>query len=149
MTATRKGQTSQNTKKQRLIWKTVAVCIVLVCTNVMGNYALARGLRQVGTIDTWWPVPYFSAFLQLWVGLGVAFMLMWFVVRLALLSWADLSYIIVVTSFSYVLTAVAGVVGLNETVTWNQWLGVCVITLGVALVALTYPRTTEKTEAGK
>lgn len=105
-------------KRQRLIWKTVIVCIVVVGTNVMGNYSLARGLRHVGVVQTWSPLPYIDAFFQLWVGVGVAFMVAWLIARLTLLSWADLSYVLLVTSFSYVLTAVAGAVGLNETVTW-------------------------------
>lgn len=142
-----KRRKSQTTK--RLIWKTVIVCIVVVGTNVVGNYALARGLRHVGVIDSWSPLPYIKAFFQLWVGVGVAFMLTWLIARLALLSWADLSYVLLVTSFSYVLTAVAGVVGLNETVNWIHWMGICLITVGVALVVRTSPRTSENPEAGK
>ena len=139
-------QRSKTNQKQRLIWKTVVVCIVVVGTNVVGNYALARGLRRIGVIDTWSPLPYIRAFFQLWVGIGVAFMVTWLIARLTLLSWADLSYVLLVTSFSYVLTAVAGAVGLNETVTWIHWMGIGLITMGVALVVRTSPQTTENPE---
>ena len=136
-------------EKQRLIWKTVIVCIVVVGTNVIGNYALALGLRQVGVIQSWSPLPYIKALFQLWVGVGAAFMVVWLIARLTLLSWADLSYVLVVTSFSYVLTAVAGAVGLDEKVTWIHWIGICLITLGVLLVAHTPPQTTENPEPEK
>lgn len=76
-------------------------------------------------------------------------MVIWLIARLALLSWADLSYVLVVTSFSYVLSAIAGAVGLNESVTWIHWLGICLITLGVALVARTAPHTTGRLESEK
>ncbi|HET7213577.1 MAG TPA: EamA family transporter [Terriglobia bacterium] len=136
-------------EKQRLIWKTVIVCTVVVGTNVIGNYALALGLRQVGMIQSWSPLPYIKALFQLWVGIGVVFMVAWLIARLTLLSWADLSYVLVMTSFSYVLTAVAGAVGLNEKVTWIHWMGICLITLGVVLVARTPPQTTENPEPEK
>lgn len=70
-------------------------------------------------------------------------MLGWLVSRLVLLSWADLSYVLPVTSFSYVLSAVAGALYLGEKVNWLQWTGISAITLGTALVAFTYPESTE------
>ena len=142
-------QKSQTAEKQRLFWKTVIVCVIVVGTNVTGNYSLARGLHHIGVIDSWSPVPYIKAFFHFWVGIGVALMVTWLVARLALLSWADLSYVLVVTSFSYVLTAVAGAVGLNENVSWIHWMGICLITLGVAIVARTSPHTTNGAESEK
>lgn len=136
-------------ENQRLVWKTVIVCILVVGTNVVGNYALALGMRHVGVIQSWSPLPYIKAFFQLWVGIGVVFMVIWLIARLTLLSWADLSYVLVVTSLSYVLTAVAGAIGLKENVTWIHWMGICIITIGVALVARTPPQTTENPESGK
>lgn len=140
---------AQTAETQRLLWKTAIVCVIVVGTNVAGNYALARGLRRVGVIESWSPVPYIKAFVHVWVAVGVALMVAWLIARLALLTWADLSYVLVVTSFSYVLSAVAGVVGLNERVSWIHWLGICLITLGVALVSRTSPHTTNHLEAGK
>ena len=67
----------------------------------------------------------------------------WMASRLALLSWADLSYVVPVTSFSYVLSALVAEVWLGEHVLPLRWAGIAVITLGVALVALTYPETPE------
>ncbi len=139
----------QTIESQRLAWKTAIVCAIVVGTTVAGCYALARGLRHVGGFASWSPVPYIEASVHFWIAVGVILMVMWLIARLALLSWADLSYVLVVTSFSYVLSAVAGAVGLNEKVTWIHWLGICLITLGVALVAYTPPHTTGHLESEK
>lgn len=133
-------------RAHQLVLKTVVVSIVVIATNVIGNYALTVGMRQIGVVETWSPVPYIEAFAHPWVAIGVAFMLAWLISRLILLSWADLSYVLPVTAFSYALSALAGAVYLHEKVTKRQWAGVVLITAGVALVAITFPETTEITE---
>jgi drug/metabolite transporter (DMT)-like permease len=128
-------------RKHSLIWKTAVISIVVIATNVIGNYALKRGFGQVGVVETWSPLPYIRAFAHPWVAAGVVFMLAWLVSRLLLLSWADLSYVLPVTSFSYVLSAVAGALYLHEKVSWLQWTGISAITVGTAMVAFTFPET--------
>ena len=54
---------------------------------------------------------------QPWVALGVLLLILWMLSRMALLSWADLSYVLPVTSIGYVLVALAGRVLLNEQIT--------------------------------
>ena len=129
--------------KHSLIWKTAVISIVVIATNVLGNYALKRGLSEVGMIAGWSPMPYIRAFAHPWVDFGVVCMIAWLVSRLVLLSWADLSYVLPITSFAYVLSAVAGTVYLGEKVNWLQWAGIAAITIGTGLVAFTYPETTE------
>jgi uncharacterized membrane protein len=136
-------QPQPETKQHAVIVKTIVASVVVVATNVVGNYALSRGMHQVGEIESWSPMPYIHAFAHPWVAVGVVFMLAWLVSRLALLSWADLSYVVPVTSFSYVLSALAAQAYLGEHVKPLRWAGIAVITLGVALVALTYPETPE------
>jgi drug/metabolite transporter (DMT)-like permease len=133
----------------RLIWKTIAMSIVVVGTNVVGNYGLGRGLRDVGVIESWSPVPYILAFAHPWVVAGVMFMLAWLITRLILLSWADLTYVLPVTSFSYVLSAFAGAVLLRERVSLIEWIGIWLITGGVGLVVFTYPETTPAPESSE
>jgi len=129
-----------------IIWKTVVVSAVVIGTNVLGSYALRRGLLDVGPVESWSPLPYLHTFSHPWVVVGVVFMFAWLISRLALLSWADLTYVLPVTSFSYALTALAGAIGLREHESPIQWLGICVITVGVAIVGITYPETTEPSE---
>lgn len=128
-------------KMNQIIWKTILTSAVVIGTNVIGNYGLSRGLRQVGVIETWSPLPYIRAFAHPWVLVGVIFMLGWLISRLILLSWADLTYVLPVTSFSYVLSALAGAFLLHERVSLRHWSGIVSITIGVSLVGFTYPET--------
>ena len=139
----------QSWKTHKLIGKTLVVSLVVIGSNVLGNYALKRGLHQVGEIETWSPVPYIHAFVHPWVAVGVFFMFAWLTSRLSLLSWADLTYVLPVTSFSYVISAIIGAIYLNEQVSILHWLGISIITLGILLVVLTYPETTEEFEPTK
>ena len=136
-------QKQPETKQHAVIVKTVVASVVVVATNVIGNYALSRGMHQVGEVLSWSPMPYIRTFTHPWVAIGVVFMVAWLASRLALLSWADLSYVVPVTSFSYVLSAMVAQVYLGEHVSGLRWAGIAVITLGVALVAITYPETPE------
>ena len=65
----------------------------------------------------------------------------WLISQLSLLSWADLTYVLPVTSVSYILLTVLAVVSLNEHVSAAHWSGICLIVLGVVLVGRTKPRT--------
>ncbi len=60
------------------------------------------------------PLAYIAALFQPWVALGVVLLILWQMSRMALLSWADLSYVLPVTSVGYVLVALIGKVLLNE-----------------------------------
>ncbi len=128
------------------MWKTLVVAGVAIATNVMGNYALGRGMHALGALTVWSPLPYVRAFAQPWVAAGVLFTLGWALSRLALLSWADLSYVLPVTSLSYVLSAFVGEAYLDERVSLAHWAGITAITLGATLVALTYPESTDVPE---
>ncbi|MFZ0732667.1 MAG: hypothetical protein WAM79_10110 [Candidatus Sulfotelmatobacter sp.] len=129
-----------------LIGKTAIVSLVVIGTNVMGNYALKRGLRQIGAVASWSPIPYIRAFAHPWVAIGVIFMFAWLTSRLSLLSWADLTYVLPVTSFSYAISAIVGAVYLGEQVSILHWIGISTIVLGILLVVLTYPQTTAESE---
>ena len=130
-------------RKHTLFGKTAIVSVVVIATNVIANYALNHGLRQVGVVESWSPLPYIASFGNPWVAAGVLFMIAWLTSRLSLLSWADLTYVLPVTSFSYVLSAIVGAVYVNEQVSALQWTGISLITIGILLVVLTYPKTSE------
>lgn len=123
--------------------KTAFFSGAVIAANLLGNYCLKRGLFDIGVLESWSPVPYILAFARPWIVVGVLAMIAWLVLRLLLFSWADLSYVLPVTSLSYSLSAAAGVVLLKESVSGIHWAGICLITVGVALAACTYPDTTE------
>jgi uncharacterized membrane protein len=77
-----------------------------------------------------------------WVIAGIGLLILWMLTRLTLLSWADLSFVLPVTSVGYVLAVVMGKLFLSEQVSWERWMGTLLIMAGTALVGATYPRTT-------
>jgi drug/metabolite transporter (DMT)-like permease len=115
----------------RLRLKTWCFAIVVVFSNVFGNFFLKRGMPpELAT-----PLAYITVLFHPWVALGVLLMIVWMLSRMALLSWADLSYVLPVTAVGYVLVAVVGKVLLNEQITMQRWAGIGLIVAGVALVS--------------
>ena len=74
-----------------------------------------------------------AALFHPWVALGVVLLIVWTLSQMALLSWADLSYVVPVTAIGYVLNALAGKYLLAEDVSSPQWTGIVLITAGVIL----------------
>jgi uncharacterized membrane protein len=121
---------------------TIRVLVLVAVTgNVLGNFALSRGMRELGTVVTLSPLPYLHALLNPWVLTGVFLLIGWIVAQLSLLSRADLTYVLPVTAASYVCAAVLGMLFLGEQISPARWAGIFLITGGVALVGLTAPRT--------
>jgi uncharacterized membrane protein len=129
--------------------KTFLFEIIVIATNVIGNYALKRGLVGVAIVESFSPFAYVHAMAHPWVASGIVLLICWLGSRLALLSWADLTYVVPVTSVSYALTAVAAAVFLGEAITVRQWVGILCITGGAFLVGVTFPNTTELPEEAR
>lgn len=129
----------------RFVSKTAAITTVVVVSNAVGNYALSKGMQEVGHLVTWKPGPYLQAFANSWVIAGIVLLIAWLIFRLALLSWADLSYVITVTSTSYVISALLGKFFLGEEVSALRWAGIALITVGAIFVGETFPSTTDET----
>jgi drug/metabolite transporter (DMT)-like permease len=127
--------------------KTRVVAVIVILSSVAGNSALSRGMKdQAGGLFTG-PFRYLGVFLNPWVVLGVSLLILWTLARMALLSWADLSYVLPVTALGYVLTVLSGWVLLAERVTWQRWAGTLMIVAGVSLVGKTPIRTTVSRKA--
>ena len=125
----------------RLRAKTRLFTAIVVVSNVSGNSALTHGMKQLGDIGNS-PLALIGALFHPWVALGVALLILWTLTHMALLSWADLSYVLPVTAIGYVLTALSGEFLLGETITMEHWAGILLITAGVTLVGVTRPATT-------
>jgi uncharacterized membrane protein len=124
----------------RLVWKTRLFAAIVVLTNVTGNFALSWGIKHGAAMDgsAW---GFVRVIFDPWVFAGILLLSGWVLSRMALLSWADLSYVIPVTSIGFVLNAVMGAVFLGETITPLRWTGTLCIVGGTVLVGLTAPRT--------
>lgn len=121
--------------------KTRIFTAIVVLTNVLGNSFLSRGMQSVGELLSLSPLPYIRALFNPWVAVGVSLLVVWLLSHMALLSWADLSYVLPMTSIAYVLVALVGRFLLHEQVSPARWVGVTLIMAGVTLVGHTAPRT--------
>jgi uncharacterized membrane protein len=122
--------------------KTLVLTLVLIFANVAGNFSLSWGMRKTGPGVFESPLGYITALFDPWVALGVCLLLLWMLSQMALLSWADLSYVLPVTSAGYVLAAIAGRLFLQERISAARWTGVALIMTGVVLVGRTAHNTT-------
>lgn len=118
-----------------------SLALAVIILNVSGNYFLDLGMRSQGEIVSFSPLDYLKVFANYWIILGVCLLAGWLICQLSLLSWADLTYVLPVTSVSYILLAVLGVVELKEHVSAAHWGGIGLIVLGVIVVGRTRPRT--------
>ena len=130
-----------------LRFKTILFAAVASVSNVLGNFALSEGMRHLGGTVSVSVVTFLRVLLNGWIGMGVCLLAVWMVSQLSLLSWADLTYVVPVTSSSYVLTAVLGAVALNEYISPVHWAGILLICLGILVVGRTAPRTAANPEA--
>ena len=124
--------------------KTRFFTAIVVVTNVLGNSFLSRGMQSVGKLVSLSPLPYVRALFNPWVAVGTSLLIVWLLSTMALLSWADLSYVLPVTSISYVLVALVGRFVLHEAVSWAHWAGIVLIMMGVSLVGSTNSDTVRK-----
>jgi drug/metabolite transporter (DMT)-like permease len=121
--------------------KTRLFALIVVLSNVLGNVFLTWGMRRVGDPGLS-PLLYLKAIFNPGVLLGITLLIVWMLSRMTLLSWADLSYVLPVTSAGYILQAVAGKLFFGEQISGWRWTGTLLIVVGIALVGLTSPRTT-------
>ena len=120
--------------------KTRLFAVLTIISNVAGNSFLTRGMQQLGDIGNS-PLALIGALFHPLVAIGVALLIVWTLTHMALLSWADLSYVMPVTAISYVVTAFAARIFLNEIVSPARWIGIVLVTAGVTLVGRTAPST--------
>jgi drug/metabolite transporter (DMT)-like permease len=119
----------------RLEWKTRLFAAIVILSNTLGNFSIARGMRRLA-------VPADSALHMVraiftpWVALGIGLLILWLLTRMVLLSWADLSYVLPVTSLGYVANALMGYFFLGEHITLSRWSGTLLIVAGTVLVGM-------------
>jgi uncharacterized membrane protein len=125
----------------RLQWKTRVFAAIVILTNAFGNFFLTWGMKHRGEALTNSPLSYIQAIFNPWVAVGIVLLILWLLTRMALLSWADLSYVLPVTAFGYVASALMGHFFLGEQITPGRWMGTLFIIAGIVLVGLSQPRT--------
>jgi uncharacterized membrane protein len=126
--------------------RTLLLVIAVVIANAVGNLSLAWGMKHVGEAVGLNPLGYVRVMVNPAVALGILLLILWLLMRMTLLSWADLSFVLPLTSFGYVLAAVLGYLFLHEAITPTHWLGTVLIFAGTMLVGTTDGKTVGATE---
>ncbi|MBD1824454.1 hypothetical protein H6F51_18455 [Cyanobacteria bacterium FACHB-DQ100] len=117
--------------------RTVIMLLLVIC-QVFGDLWISRGMREIGPINS----VEIGALLMVavkfltspWIWLGIAFLICSLLLYLAAMSRFDLSYVIPMTAFTYVLSTAMAILILREQVSAIRLLGTCVITAGAFVV---------------
>jgi drug/metabolite transporter (DMT)-like permease len=118
-----------------LTFRKYLVLLAVVIFASTGDASLARGMKDFGAV-TMGNLPHLlTVLLSPWIIGGICLLLLFFSAYLSALSWADLTYVLPATAFSYVVMALLGKYFLHENVTVWRWLGIALITTGVGFVA--------------
>lgn len=120
--------------------RTVLLALLVVCFNAVGNLSLAWGMKHVPAIGAN-PTGYIHAMLNPFVATGIVLLILWLLTRMALMSWADLSFALPLMATGYVAAAVLGKFVLNEYVGTPQWAGTFLIFAGSIIVTTTHTQT--------
>ena len=114
-----------------------AVLILFIALKATGNLSLAWGMKHLTHPATTNPIDYVLAMLSPFVGLGVVLLIVSLLTRMALLSYADLTFVLPVTAIGYVIATFLGRFFLHEPVSAARWAGTLLIFGGAALVGST------------
>jgi drug/metabolite transporter (DMT)-like permease len=122
-------------ERAALNFRKFLVLLSVVLFSSTGDVMLSRGMKQVGEIHLTNLGSVFSALENFWVLLGICFLLIFFASYVTSLSWADLTFVLPATSFSYVMMALLARTLLHEHISVQRWCGIMLIVAGVGFVA--------------
>ena len=114
--------------------------ILIIVVGTAGELCLGRAMKETGELERFHP----SDAMQLlwralrvkWIWIGVAMMTMAFFALVTLLSFEDVSFVVPVTALSYLVGAVGGIFFLGEKVSWQRWIGIGLVCIGVTIVVI-------------
>ncbi len=119
--------------------KTLLLILVAGLLGGTGHVMLSKGMKTIGDL-TEAPGEAVTAMVvraatNPWVLLGVALQASFFFLYVTLLSRADVSKVLPMTAFDYIVVALLAQSLLAEPVTAARWAGIGLIVAGVALVS--------------
>jgi drug/metabolite transporter (DMT)-like permease len=118
-------------------FKTHWFVALVIFGNFAGTVVLRAGMREGGHLPAALTLASLAPFLNPWTILGTLLMALGMLAEMALVSWADLSYVLPVTSIVYVLAAFSGWCFLHESISAAHWAGIGLISMGAGLVTRT------------
>ena len=112
-----------------------AILVAVMLTASVGDTLLSRGMAQVGAVDFHHLGLLWKALFNPFVASGIVLLIGFFASYMTALSWADLTFVLPATSFSYVIVALLSHFWLHEHISLDRWLGTILIVCGVGFVA--------------
>ena len=116
----------------------VALTVAAGCA-ALGQILLRQGMQQIGSLETYSPVPlasyFWHAFINPYVAGGTLFNAVFYLLFLATLSWTDVTVALPITAIEYGFAAVLAVMILKENVPPVRWAGIALVVVGVILIA--------------
>jgi drug/metabolite transporter (DMT)-like permease len=122
---------------QNETFRTYRLLILTLLLRPVGNLLLAWGMKHFAKMLSINPLPYVQAMLSPFVAIGIITLILAQLTRMALLSVADLSFVLPATASGYIFSAMLGNFFLHEHISSVQWLGTLLIVAGIALVGTT------------
>ena len=122
------------------MFRVLVAMTIAAASAATGQILVRRGMQQVGSLETWSPVPvavYFWHALTNWyVIFGTVLNAVFYFLFLAALSWTDVTVALPMTAIEYAFAAVLAVAILHESVSPLRWGGIALVAAGVILIAL-------------
>ena len=120
--------------------KTIGIILVAALCAATGETFLSSGMRRIGEVSWRDPSRWLGWFGSLitspYIIAGTSLLACFFFLYLISLARADLTYVLPLTSFSYIAAAFLAKTFLKEDVNWYRWAGILVIMAGITLIAL-------------
>jgi transporter family protein len=119
---------------------TALMIAVVVMGGSAGDVFITKAMKQIGEISTLHLGKLASIALRVLTNpnflIGIFCMACSFFAFLAVLSWADLSFVLPATSLSFVITTLGAKLVLKEEISRLRLAGTVLVCLGVALISL-------------
>ncbi len=114
--------------------------LMVTLSNAAGDVFISRGMKEIGEVSLVSPMQVLRLAKKILTNtnflFGVFFLTVAFVAFLTILSWADMSFVVPVTSVYYGFTILGAKFILKEEIDRMRWAGTLLVCIGVALVCI-------------
>lgn len=121
------------------MFRVIVAMTLAAASAAMGQVFLRRGMLQVGSLEHYAPV---AMAVYFWHALGNPYVIAGTVLNaafyflfLATLSWTGVTVALPMTAIEYIFAAVLAIALLHEHVSPARWAGICLVIVGVILIA--------------
>lgn len=132
--------------------KTFIVLVLAILVNAAGNLCISYGMKSIGAPAEWSVrsigALVAAAFSSQAVWIGLPLLMVFFLLFLSLLSWADLSFVLPMISYCFVVNALLARLVLGERIPLVRWTGIILVSAGIFLVSKStaHPKPAEEQE---